>query len=61
MKKGLFFALILALTACSGEEEPQQQEEIISNEGLGGDDHIYAHIFTSKGEIMIDLAFSRGS
>lgn len=60
MKKGIFFALIIAFTACSGGEDTQvqeQQEEIIG-EGLTGDDHIYAYVYTGKGEIIIDLAYA---
>ena len=57
MKKGIFFALLIALTACSGEEEQQVEQVEVVSEGLSGDDHIFAHIFTSKGEIVIDLAF----
>lgn len=58
MKKGVFFALLIALSACSEGEQQQQVEEVeVIGEGLNSNDHIFAYMFTSKGEIVIDLAF----
>jgi len=56
MKKGLIIVLLFALAACSNNETnttDTKASEIIND----GSDHIYAVIFTTKGEIVCELAY----
>ena len=59
MKKSLFIALIIGLSACSdGSNSSDATEKVIENDlNKGGSDHIYAVIMTDKGEIICDLAY----
>jgi cyclophilin family peptidyl-prolyl cis-trans isomerase len=53
MKKNIFFALIVLLSACSGNDAS------MNDENGDGVDHIYATIITNKGEIVLDLAYEQ--
>lgn len=64
MKKGIFLALIIALTACSnGSDSNSENEQSNQKESNGKDalydnvDHIFAIIETNKGKIVCDLAY----
>ena len=57
MKRSLFLALLVILTACSGGSDNQEGNEASKEFDNGAIDHIYARINTSKGEIIVDLAY----
>lgn len=56
MKKGLIIVLLFALAACSNNETNTNDEKASEIINVGSD-HIYAVIFTTKGEIVCELAY----
>jgi len=55
MKRFVFFALVIFVSACA--DSANSNENSNTSQSSDSADHIYATIITNKGEIIVDLAY----
>ena len=57
MKNWIFLFTLLVLTSCGSDGSADMSNDENTELGADGYDHIYAIIYTEKGEIVMDLAY----